>query len=73
MAGFDKVRLMDKLIALGWREPNEEERKVLAEDGGNPGYFLIMPHELYANMSKFFHVYDARDLQNLLGEPIIEE
>jgi hypothetical protein len=73
MAGFDKVRLMDKLIALGWSELNQTGRGVVLAEGGNPDYILVAPEDLYINPRRLFHVYEARDLQNLLGESIDED
>ncbi len=62
MAGFDKWLIMEKLKRLGWTEaePDDPERP----------YQMIPPASLFANRPKTFHVYEAEDLQNLLGEPV---
>lgn len=60
MAGFDKYVLMEKLKKLGWKE-------------GGDGYEMEPPPELFEKRPRLFHVYDAKDLQNLLGEEVPEE
>ena len=56
---------MQKLIALGWQEaPPDVECDSLSHA------CLIPPETLWQNKPAAFYVYDARDLQNLLGEGV---
>jgi len=61
MAGFDKYILGEKLEKLGWRWESLRSNT------------MIPPENLWNKRPKVFHVYDARDLQDLLGEPVPEE
>ena len=63
MAGYDRIILEDKLTKMGWTV-------CLTADGKDA---MIPPTSLFENMPKHFHVYDARDLQNILGESVAEE
>ena len=54
MGGFDRARLERRLIELGWSLTVDDK--------------LIPPDSLWKNKKQSFHVYDADDLQNLLGE-----
>ena len=58
MSGFDRAIMIRQLKKLGWKEVN----------GDN----LAPPDELWENKPKMFYVYDARNLQDLLGESINE-
>lgn len=61
MAGLDKHILIDKLIELGWIvDPYDCLR-------------LTPPDSLWKNKPKSLWVYDAKDLQDILGEEIDEE
>jgi hypothetical protein len=68
MAGFDRAVLMEKLIALGWKEaPANVDCDSLSHA------CLVPPDSLWQNKPKAFYVYDARDLQDLLGESVPED
>jgi hypothetical protein len=59
MSGFDKAILIEKLKELGWKECS------------NMSYDLIPPDKLFDNAKGIpIYVYDARDVQNLLGEEV---
>lgn len=65
MAAWDKLELMDQLLALGWREATDEEK---ASTGlGNSQYVLVPPESLWLNKPRAFHVYDAQEIQDLLS------
>jgi hypothetical protein len=53
MAAIDKLRLIRKLEARGWKTVEGE-------------YMLEPPEELFNNRPKTFYVYDAVDLHELL-------
>jgi hypothetical protein len=63
MAAWDKVVLGEKLVELGWTEIRKD------------GLALFVPPEsLWQQRPPAFRVYEAIDLQNLLGEePITRE
>jgi hypothetical protein len=63
MSGFDKFVLMEKLKKLGWKEAG----------GDDDPYGMIPPDELWKDRPHRFYVYDARDLQNILGQAIPED
>jgi len=52
--------LIDKLVELGW--------KIDIDDP----IALIPPDSLWNNKPKSFWIYDAKDLQEILGEEIYE-
>ena len=60
MSGFDKYWLEQILITLGWRDAGDN---------------MVIPPDalLDDNKGVRFYIYDARDLQNLLGDPVPEE
>ena len=62
MSAHDKVTIMEKLIALGWKEAPPE-----ADCGSRAHYCLVPPDSLWLNKPKSFYVYDAEELQNLLA------
>jgi hypothetical protein len=57
MAAFDKLRLEEKLVALGWE---------VIEKPDQP-WRLKPPQILWDQRPSDFYIYDARDLQELLG------
>lgn len=59
MSGVDRGRIGGELEALGWQEDEE----------GN----YIPPQSLWDNKPTSFYVYEAADLQELLGKSIDEE
>ena len=65
MAAFDKWNMARKLVALGWEEVDAPE--------GRRGTYLKPPARLFENAPQAFYVYDARDLQNLLGVEVPED
>ena len=65
MAGFDKYLLGEKLKAAGWEEVSGEQ--IDTETA------FIPPDSLWAGKPPVFSVYEARDLQCLLGKPMDEE
>lgn len=68
MSGCDKSSLMQDLIDLGWKEvPSSDDCQ------SRSGFCLVPPDSLWNNKPRAFYVYDARDLQNILGKPINEE
>jgi len=62
MAGYDRMVLEEKLIEKGWR--------VVEVDGKD---MMIPPASLFERAMKHYHVYQAQELQNLLGDPAAEE
>jgi hypothetical protein len=56
MSGIDKANLMNKLITFGWKEDHAK------------AYHLVPPEELWIHKPKSFYIYDALELQNILGE-----
>ncbi len=68
MSGFDRAILMEKLIVLGWQEaPANIDCDSLSHS------CLVPPEELWRKKPKAFYVYQARDLQNILGEEVQED
>ena len=70
MGGFDKAWLMIKLEKLGWIEVEVLDPD---DDFYQNIYMMEPPDSLWENKRKSFHVYDAKDLQDILGEPVPEE
>lgn len=63
MSGFDKSKLMRKLIKLGWK------RVASSKDCESLGdYCLTPPDSLWKNKPLAFYVYDAENLQELLSQ-----
>jgi len=67
MSGFDRMILGEKLEKLGWTRAPE------LDCGSLSGACYIPPESLWQNRPAQFYVYDARDLQNMLGESVGEE
>jgi hypothetical protein len=68
MAALDKYLLCERLKELGWREASEDELE--PPDVRNR---LVPPDSLWANKQQTFHVYQARDIQELLGVAVDED
>jgi hypothetical protein len=68
MSGVDRLVLMEKLKQLGWIEapPN-------IDCGSLSHCCLVPPESLWLNKPKSFYVYDAIDLQNILGKMVHDE
>ena len=68
MGGFDKYLLGEKLKALGWKELNPDAEPLA------PDYLHYVPPEsLYKDAPTSFWIYDAEQLQHLLGQPVLED
>ena len=66
MAGFDKGIQKNKLTALGWVMATED-----ATNGDVPlHYQMVPPDDLWQKRPKTFYVYQAEELQNLLGDEV---
>ena len=59
MSGIDRARLAQKLIDLGWTEDNND--------------MLTPPDKLFENKPVKFYVYEAEQLQDLLGECVTDD
>lgn len=59
MAGFDKMMLGRKLEKHGWIEDTNNTHGI---------YSYIPPESLFKQRPKSFYVYDAEELQGLLGK-----
>ena len=70
MGGFDKYWLMQKLEKLGWVEVEVIDPK---DDFYQNKYMMRPPDALWKNKPESFHVYDAVDLQGILGKPILDD
>lgn len=60
MAGFDKWVMTERLKGLGWAEVESDDPALR--------YHMVPPESLFTNRPKSFYVYDAKDLQDMLGE-----
>jgi hypothetical protein len=68
MAAFDKITLMDELIAVGWVEALPEERN---PDWG-PFFQVVIPDNLVEKLrGRVFHVYEARSITNLIDDELL--
>jgi len=57
MSGFDKYLVIEELKKLGWEEIQDEK------------YMMKPPDELLEKAKgKKFYIYNARDVQELLGD-----
>ena len=54
MSGVDRARIERRLLELGWTLTSDDK--------------LIPPDTLWENKKKSFHVYEADDIENMLGE-----
>lgn len=70
MSGYDKYRMEEALIKLGWcRASQVEVDSERGEEfhGVTPHYMMVPPDSLWKNRPKFFHVWEAEELQNILA------
>jgi hypothetical protein len=57
MGAIDRINIKNELIELGWKDVSRETDRE---------HKMIPPECLWLNKRKYFDIYDARNLQELL-------